>query len=73
MKFARAIIEGRPIDVYNHGRMQRDFTHVTDLVEAIRLLIDAVPPQPDDRGEAIPGDSLPVAPWRVVNIGTSSC
>ncbi|MGC6485736.1 MAG: NAD-dependent epimerase/dehydratase family protein, partial [Candidatus Puniceispirillales bacterium] len=73
MKFAKAIIEGRPIDVYNHGRMQRDFTYVTDLVEAIRLLIDAVPPQADDRGEAIPGDSLsPVAPWRVVNIGNSA-
>ena len=59
---------GEPIDVYNHGDMRRDFTYVTDLVAAIRLLVDAVP------GEAPVGemDSLsPVAPHRVVNIGNS--
>ena len=67
-KFTKAILEDRPIDVYNHGDMRRDFTYVTDLVAAIRLLIDAVP------GEAPVGemDSLsPVAPHRVVNIGNS--
>ena len=69
-KFTRAMLAGEPIDVYNHGRMQRDFTFVADLVEGIRLLIDAVPPGPDDRGDPVEGDSIsPVAPWRVVNIG----
>jgi len=69
-KFTRAILEGRPIDVYNHGRMWRDFTHVADLVRGIRLLIDAVPGGPET---AVAGDSLsPVAPWRVVNIGNST-
>ena len=72
-KFTRAILEGRPIDVYNHGEMWRDFTYVEDLVRGIELLIDCVPPaQGGDRPAAIEGDSLsPVAPWRVVNIGNS--
>ena len=68
-KFTKAILNGDPIDVYNHGDMKRDFTYVTDLVEGIRLLIDAVPERLD---EVPKGDSLsPVAPWRVVNIGNS--
>lgn len=71
-KFTRAILEGRPIDVYNHGEMWRDFTYVSDLVRGIRLLIDAVPQRPADPAEIAAGDSLsPVAPWRVVNIGNS--
>lgn len=70
--FVRAIAEGRPIDVYNHGEMYRDFTYVTDLVRAIRLLMDTPPPKPGDAAEPVEGDSLsPVAPWRVVNIGNS--
>lgn len=72
-KFTRAILEGEPIDVYNHGEMYRDFTYVDDLVRGIQLLIDAVPPAPDARDTPIEGDSLsPVAPWRVVNIGNST-
>ena len=42
-KFTRAILAGEPIDIYNHGKMQRDFTYVEDLVEGIRLLIDTPP------------------------------
>lgn len=70
-KFVDAILEDRPIDIYNHGDMYRDFTYVDDLVRAIRLLIDAVPVRPAD-GIVRDGDSLsPVAPYRVVNIGNS--
>ena len=66
------MLEGRPIDIYNHGEMYRDFTYVDDLVRAIRLLIDAVPVRPITPEAIEPGDSLsPVAPWRVVNIGNS--
>jgi UDP-glucuronate 4-epimerase len=70
-KFTGAILEGRPIDIYNHGRMWRDFTYVDDLARAIALLIDAAPVRPE--GAVVPeGDSLsPVAPFRVVNIGNS--
>ena len=71
-KFTKAIIEGTPIDVYNHGDMKRDFTYVGDLVEAIRLLIDTPPVRPSENVAVVAGDSLsPVAAWRVVNIGNS--
>ena len=70
-KFVDAILDGRPIDIYNHGDMYRDFTYVTDLVRGIRLLIDTAPVRPDNR-EVPEGDSLsPVAPYRIVNIGNS--
>lgn len=64
-KFTCAIIEGTPIDVYNHGEMVRDFTYVSDLAEAVVRLIDAVP----GTAPVSPNDSLsPVAPHRIVNI-----
>ncbi len=69
-KFTDSILQGTPIDIYNHGRMERDFTYVEDLVEAIRRLSTCVPV----RGEPVPQvDSLsPVAPFRIVNIGRGS-
>lgn len=71
-KFVDAILDGRPIDIYNHGDMYRDFTYVDDLVRAIRLLIDAVPQRPVSAADIAEGDSLsPVAPFRVVNIGNN--
>ncbi len=71
-KFTDAILDGRAIDIYNHGEMWRDFTYVEDLVCGIRLLIDAVPVRPASRDEIEEGDSLsPVAPFRIVNIGNS--
>jgi UDP-glucuronate 4-epimerase len=71
-KFTRGILEGTPIDIYNHGEMFRDFTYVTDLVRGIRLLIDTPPVRPEAKEDIPEWDSLsPVAPWRVVNIGNS--
>ncbi len=71
-KFARNIIDEKPIDIYNNGDMWRDFTYVEDLVRGIAGLIDAVPQRPEKIEEIAPGDSLsPVAPFRVVNIGNS--
>ncbi len=68
-KFVDAMLADKPIDIYNHGDMWRDFTYVDDLVRAIRLLIDAVPGGPET---AVEGDNLsPVAPFRIVNIGNS--
>ena len=61
-KFTKGIIDGMPIDVYNHGRMARDFTYIDDLVEAVYRLAFLVP------GVAGAGVS-PAAPHRVVNIG----
>lgn len=71
-KFVKAMVEGRPIDIYNNGNMERDFTYVDDLVRGIRMLMDVAPRVPGQRSTAIPDDSLsPVAPYRVVNIGNS--
>ncbi len=69
-KFTRAILNGEPIDIYNHGKMQRDFTYIDDLVASICALIDAAPLRPAQDELIIAGDSLSaVAPYRVVNIG----
>ncbi|MDX1742717.1 MAG: NAD-dependent epimerase/dehydratase family protein, partial [Ruegeria sp.] len=71
-KFVDAILDGRPIDIYNHGDMHRDFTYIDDLVRGIRLLIDTPPVRPATPEDIEEGDSLsPVAPFRVVNIGNS--
>lgn len=71
--FTDAILNDRPIQVFNHGKMSRDFVYIDDLVEAIRRLFDAAPKRPEP-GEDVPAeDSLsPVAPFRVVNIGKSN-
>ena len=70
--FTNDILEGRPIDIYNHGNMYRDFTYVEDLVRGISLLIDTPPCRPKSPELIHTGDSLsPVAPHRVVNIGNS--
>lgn len=71
-KFTRGILAGTPIDIYNNGDMHRDFTYVSDLVRALRLLIDQPPVRPASAADIPAWDSLsPVAPWRVVNIGNN--
>jgi UDP-glucuronate 4-epimerase len=70
-KFAKGIFEGTPIEIYNNGNMQRDFTYIDDLVRAIVLLCDAAPPfEPAPESDDDLGLS-PAAPFRVVNIGNS--
>ena len=69
-KFTKAIFEGDPIDVYNFGNMERDFTFIDDLTLAIELLIDKSPA--DRKRLTKVYDSLsPVAPFQIVNIGNS--
>ena len=68
-KFTRAMLAGEPIDVYNHGRMQRDFTYVDDVVEAVVRLIDR-PAQGDPSWDPLtPDPASSRAPYRVYNIG----
>jgi len=69
MIFAKAILADRPIDVFNHGRMRRDFTYVDDVVEAVVRLVDR-PAEPDPEWSgAKPNPATSNAPWRVYNIG----
>jgi UDP-glucuronate 4-epimerase len=66
-QFTANALSGKPIDVYNHGRMRRDFTYVSDVCESVRRLIDLPPKQNEPVADF---DSLsPVGPYRVVNVG----
>lgn len=70
--FTRAILDGRPIEIFNNGQSWRDFTYIDDLVKSINLLTTCAPSRPSARRDesAISNDTLsPVAAFRVVNIG----
>jgi UDP-glucuronate 4-epimerase len=69
--FTKAILEGRPIEVFNHGKMRRDFTYIDDIVEGVVRVIDR-PAQPDAAWSGMKPDSATsYAPWRVYNIGNN--
>lgn len=71
-KFTRAMLEGKSIDVYNYGKMKRDFTYIDDIVEAIIRVQDVIP-QPDPEWSVENGSpATSSAPYRVYNIGNSS-
>ncbi|MBF0429108.1 MAG: NAD-dependent epimerase, partial [Magnetococcales bacterium] len=69
--FTRAILEGRPIDVFNHGQMRRDFTYVDDIVEGVIRVLDRIPvPDPMWSGMQ-PDPCSSSAPYRLYNIGNN--
>ena len=69
--FTRAILAGQPIDVFNNGRMQRDFTYIDDVVEAVALVMDRIPsPDPAWSGDR-PDPGTSYAPYRIYNIGNN--
>ena len=69
--FTKAILEGRSINVFNHGNMQRDFTFIDDIVEGVIRVLDRVP-APDPSYDAVQSDpATSSAPYRVFNIGNS--
>lgn len=73
-KFAEAILADKPIDVFNHGKMKRDFTYVDDIVNGILHLADR-PAKIDDNFDTdnpVP-DRSGIAPFRVYNIGNNKC
>lgn len=67
--FAKAILEGRPIDIFNHGKMQRDFTYIDDIAEGVLRVIDQPPTASPDFVLDAPDPATSWAPWRVCNIG----
>lgn len=71
-KFTKAMLEGKSIDVYNHGKMKRDFTYIGDIAEAIIRLQDVIP-EPNEEWTVESGSpATSSAPYRVYNIGNSS-
>ena len=67
--FTKAIFEGKPIEVYNHGKMKRDFTYIDDIVEGITRLIPlSAKPNPQWNGDQ-PDSATSFAPYRLYNIG----
>jgi UDP-glucuronate 4-epimerase len=69
--FTKAILEGKPIDVFNNGRMQRDFTYIDDIVEGVARVMDKVPvPDAAWSGNA-PDPAASFAPYRLYNIGNN--
>ena len=71
MLFARAILAGEPIKVFNHGKMQRDFTYIDDIVEGVMRCCDKPATANPDFDPLEPDPSTAAAPHRVFNIGNS--
>ncbi len=70
--FTKAILEDRPIDVFNNGNMERDFTYIDDIVEGVFRIIDRVPqPDPEWSGDD-PDPATSYCPWRIYNIGNNN-
>jgi UDP-glucuronate 4-epimerase len=70
-KFTKNILEGKPIQVFNHGKHRRDFTYIDDIVSGvIRVLDKPAQPDPDWKSEN-PDPSTSKAPWRLYNIGNN--
>lgn len=71
-KFTKAIIDGEPIDVYNHGKMQRDFTYIDDIVEGVIRVVDRIPtPNANWSGDS-PDPATSFTPYRIYNIGNNN-
>jgi UDP-glucuronate 4-epimerase len=70
-KFTRNILAGKPIDVFNKGNHQRDFTYIDDIIEGVVRVLDKIPePNPDWSGDA-PDAASSTAPYRLYNIGNN--
>jgi UDP-glucuronate 4-epimerase len=69
--FTKAIVEGKPIDVYNNGKMSRDFTFVDDIVESISRLIPKTPSPNTNWSGMTPDPATSFAPYKVYNIGNN--
>lgn len=69
--FTKAILEGKPIDVYNHGKMKRDFTYVDDIVEGIVRVLNSVPKSNEQWNSKSPDPATSFAPYKLYNIGNN--
>lgn len=69
--FTDAILNGKPIDVFNQGRMQRDFTYVDDIVESVIRVLDRIPQADSGFDRANPHPARSWAPYRILNVGNN--
>ena len=69
--FAKAILAGEPIGLFNHGQMRRDFTYLDDVSQAVVRLMDRAPQGQPDFDGSMPDPSTSRAPWRIYNIGNN--
>ncbi|WP_028574648.1 NAD-dependent epimerase [Desulfonatronovibrio hydrogenovorans] len=70
--FTKAILEDQPINVFNHGRMQRDFTYIDDIVEGVIRVVDKAPQGNPDWSGLDPDPSSSRAPYKIYNIGNNN-
>lgn len=69
--FTKAILDGKPIEVFNHGKMRRDFTYIDDIVEGVIRVLDTIP-QPNATWSGMqPDPGTSKAPYRIYNIGNN--
>ena len=69
--FTKAILEGRPINVFNNGEMQRDFTYIDDIIQGVAKVLDNIPqPNPDWSGDS-PDPATSYVPYKLYNIGNN--
>jgi len=70
--FTKAIMENRPIDVYNQGKMKRDFTYIDDIVEGVTRVVEKIPEPDTDWNSDEPDSATSYAPYRIYNIGNNN-
>jgi UDP-glucuronate 4-epimerase len=70
--FTKAILEGKPIDVFNHGKMKRDFTYIDDIVTGVLKVLGKPPTRDPQWSGKDPDPSRSHAPYRLYNIGNNS-
>ena len=70
--FTKAILEDRPIDVFNYGKMRRDFTYVDDIVEGVVRVIDKIPEPDSNWNGNNPDSATSYAPYKLYNIGNNN-
>jgi UDP-glucuronate 4-epimerase len=70
--FTKAILEGKTIDIYNHGKMQRDFTYIDDIIEGVERVLDKVPTVNEEWNSNQPDPATSKAPYKIYNIGNNN-
>jgi len=70
--FTKAILEGRPIDVFNNGKMQRDFTYIDDIVEGVVRVTDNIAAPNSNWSSDSPDPGTSLAPYKIYNIGNNN-